>query len=443
MEQEHQEGAQVQVTVHRQHGCRVEMEIEASQKLVRNAHAQAVLWMAKQVALPGFRKGKAPLDLVAKHYPKEIESRREKEIATNSYIESQKLLHIPSARIDGELSIQYRIQSQSLEEGAKLTVSFEAAPVIPSVDPKQLELTAPKTVQLTDEHVDETIRQLLFFLAEWHPITDRPVQNGDFVLLDVVALDAEGGAEHPLFTGTRFEVTERRMAQWMRDLVLHQPVGAVLEGTSRPDPDLPEEQKQAFESKQCRVTIRAIEQVTLPPMDDAFAQTMGAPSLAELRQQIDALLREKLALEQTTLLRQQIHDQLLAKYPFDLPASLVSGETHGRLKLLSEEKDFPAYWDSLDEKARAELVRQLINQSERALRLFYLCRQVLTDAHLSFDPKEMAQAPSTTLQTLMQLQQQGPGLTTPELTHSRSFSVFVTHKAADFLLEQISHSGAN
>ena len=90
---------------------------------------------------------------------------------------------------------------------------------------------------MNDEKVSETIRQVQLFFATWKNIEDRPVQEGDFVLLDVEDLETDPPTS--VFSNTRFEVTEKSMAQWMRDLVLGKSAGATVEGISVPDESKP------------------------------------------------------------------------------------------------------------------------------------------------------------------------------------------------------------
>ena len=48
-----------------------------------------------------------------------------------------------------------------------------------------------KRPEVNEEKVEETIRQVQLFFAEWKHITDRPVQEGDFVLLDVDVIEED------------------------------------------------------------------------------------------------------------------------------------------------------------------------------------------------------------------------------------------------------------
>ena len=58
----------------------------------------------------------------------------------------------------------------------------------------------------------------LLFFASWQHVNDRPIQEGDFVLLDVDVIEEIPAV--PLFVKTRFEVTEKSMAKWMYELVV-------------------------------------------------------------------------------------------------------------------------------------------------------------------------------------------------------------------------------
>ena len=69
-------------------------------------------------------------------------------------------------------------------------------------------------------------------------------------LLDVDVIEETPST--PLFNHTRFEVTEKSMAKWMRDLVLGKNAGDTVEGISVPDEDASEEDKEDLKPKKVR-----------------------------------------------------------------------------------------------------------------------------------------------------------------------------------------------
>ncbi len=206
----------LKVKVYFKPNCKVELEVHAEPSLVKEARQKAVKIIGKEVTLPGFRKGKAPEALVEKSYSKQIDGEWQKAIADLTFLESIKLTNIPI--LNNDPKIGYNMKSHSME-GSHLILSFETEPSIPLINPKDVTLKAVERPLVNEDKVNETIRQLLLFFAEWTKI-DRPIQENDYVILDVDVIEEEPA--YKLFADVRFEVTDRSMAKWMKDLILGQ-----------------------------------------------------------------------------------------------------------------------------------------------------------------------------------------------------------------------------
>lgn len=420
----------VRVSIHRKPACVVEFDVEASKKLVSEAHKTAVKRIAKEVTLPGFRKGKAPDELVLKNYGSQVDKEWQQAIADLGFRACEKLAKVPLLHRDAKVT--YKMKSHS-HDGALFTLSFETEPTIPSVDPKQMQLKPVKRPDVNEEKVSETIRQVQLFFAEWKAVVDRPAQDGDYVLLDVDVI--EETPPTPLFNHTRFEVKEKAMSKWMYDLVLGKNVGDSVEGVSVPDEDASKEDKEELKPKKVRITIKAIDTATLPPLDDAFAQKIGAKTVEELRTNVNNLLEKQANDHVQEALREQASEFLLTQYPFDLPATLIEKETHFRLKQLMNDKDFVKYWESLKTEDRRKTLTTIHQQSEKAVRMFYLCRKVIADANIRVSAQDIPPPATTPLEFLLNPQKMFHHQRNAEIEHAEAFSRLVLEKAEDYVIE--------
>ena len=420
----------VQVLVHHKPACVVEYEVEAQVGLVKNARKRAVKVVAKEVTLPGFRKGKAPDELILKNFPGDVDKQWQEEIADEAFRESQKLAKIPL--ISRDARVTFRMKAHSLDKGATLSLSFETEPNIPSVDPKQFEPKTVKRPEANDEKVSETIRQVQLFFATWEQITSRPVQEGDFILLDVDVI--EEMPPSPLFSNTRFEVADKSMAKWMRDLVIGKTVGETVEGVSVPDDDASLEDKEDLKPKKVRIHIKAIEEPKMPELNDDFAKRLGAGSVEEMRNTILQLLTRQADAHFQEAMREQASEFMLTKFPFELPASLIEKETHFRMKQLIGDPDFKKYWENLSDDERKKTLQTIYQQSEKAVRMFYLCRKVISDAKIRISAEDLPPSPTTPLEMLLTPQKLHHHQQNPEIQHAEAFSRLVLEKAEDWII---------
>ena len=370
---------EVAVVVHRKPACRIELEVKASPILVAAARKEAIKRVGKEVVFPGFRKGHAPEEIVLKKYADAVEKEWHKAIADASFMAAQKQERVP---LLSNTKISFDLKNHSLIEGAQLSFEFETDPQVPSIDTKLFEPKKPESRSVGDKEIDEAIRQARFFFAEWKPITDRGIQNGDYIMIDLDTIE-EPSAK--VFDHIRFEVSEERMAPWMKNLAMNAKAGDVLEGMTEPDANASEEEKKEFPPKKVRLTIHKAEEVTLPALDDEFARKMGSTSVDAMREAVRSILQKNVDDKERTVLREQVNDFLAKTYTFEIPLSLVDAEKDHR-KQQSKER-FEKM--SAEEKKRAE--EELYTQASEAIRLFYLTRKIVQDAQISVTHADIQQ----------------------------------------------------
>ena len=422
----------VKIKAHFRPVCKVELEVEAAPSIVQEAHKNAVKAVSKEVTIAGFRKGKAPESLVEKNYPKQIASELEKAISDLSFRESMKVSNIPI--LNNELKISYNVKQCSLQEGARLVLFFETEPTLPTIDPKAITLKAVERPEVSPEKIEETVRQVRLFFAQWQSVADRPVQEGDFLLLDVDIIDED--PPRTLFSGTRFEVTDRSMAKWMKNLVLGRAKGEILEGVSIPDEDAKPSDKEGLTPKKVRVTIREVETATLPEMTDDFAQKLGTESAEQLYKNVEKLLNEKADAHVKEKLREEVSHILLNDYKFDVPGSLVEREVRFRMQQLLQDPEYAKHWNLMTNEAKKRTVGSIAEQSEKAVRMFYLCRKILAEAKTSVSPNDIPKVIDTPLHMLLGERRDIHPQGDTEVHQAEAFSRLLLEKAEDLIIAQ-------
>ncbi len=419
----------VKIKAHFKPACKVELEVEAAPSIVQEAHKKAIKLVGKEVTIAGFRKGKAPENLIETNYPKQVESELEKVVSDLSFRESIKACKIPV--LNNELKIGYNMKSHSLQEGAKLILFFETEPTIPTIDPQTITLKKVERPEVNDEKVEETIRQVQLFFAEWKRVDGRPIQEHDFVLLDVDVIEEEPA--RPLFSGVRFEVTDRSMAKWMKDLILGHKRGEVLEGTSVPDADAKDKDKD-LTPKKVRVRIIDVETAKLPELTDEFAKKMGVPSVQEMRTNIEKLLNDKADGHVKEKMREEVSEALLNDFKFDVPGSLIDREVRFRMQQLLQDSEYAQHWNSMTNEAKKRTVGSIAEQSEKAVRMFYLCRKILADAKINISPNDVPKIVDTPLNMLLGERRDVHPQGNTEVHQAEAFSRLLLEKAEDYII---------
>ncbi len=384
----------VHVLAKRAPACRVELEVNAGSELVQKARRNAVKTVNKEVIFPGYRKGKAPDELVIKKYSPQVEKEVHNLLADLAFLEAQKHAKIPL--LNNNSSIQFKMKK--LEENqAELFFAFETEPELPVVDAT---LFVPKPVtrpEVADKQIDEAIHQMLYYYAQWTSITDRAIEDGDTILINLDTKDGENYTQ--VFDHIRFEVSKERMANWMKELVAGAKSGDVLFGTSRADETATDAEKAEFLPKEVRLTIVKVEKALLPTLDDAFAVKVGAPDVASMRKSITDMLNAQADQKVKEATREQINDFLVDTYSFELPQSLVDTEKKHRFDQLMQKDKFKKSWEKMSAEEKAQTEEKLIKESSQAVRLFYLSRKVISDGKIQITHQEVQDEAISTMRS--------------------------------------------
>ncbi|MDE3056039.1 MAG: hypothetical protein KGI80_05060 [Verrucomicrobiota bacterium] len=404
--------------------CRVEFRVKALSPLLAKARGEATKEVRKAVTFPGFRKGKAPEAIVSKNYPNEIAEELPSALARLSFNTTEEMAKVPA--LNNRPKITYDLKTIGAEE-AELSLFFETEPTIPEIDPKLFVRKEAAHPPATEEQVDELLLQTRYFFADWKEVEDRPIQEGDLITinLDVV----KGEALEPVFEDVRLEVSKKRMADWMFQLVLGKKSGDLVEGLSEPDANLSEEERAQFEPKKVRVQILTVNEAILPPCDDAFAERLGAKDVAEMRASMEKDLNRRLDEDHKEKLRKEVNLFLLETYPFEVPSSLVEAEREHRLKQAMAESD----WEEKSAEEKENAKQKLAEASLSSVRLFYLSRQIVRQGDLPLTHEEV-QNRAVILARRERAEVAVDQI--PQEMYAFAFSQLMLAKAQDFVLEK-------
>lgn len=389
------ESIDVKVQVHEKKGCRVELEVKAPVHMINMARKNAIKLVSKEVSLPGFRKGKAPDEIILKQFSGEVERKMHKTLADLAFIAAQKVVKVPV--LNNNSPISFDLKKLAPEEGAELMFSFETEPRIPSVNFTQFTPKEVKRAEVKDKQIDEAVLQMRFFYAKWNSVTSRPIQDGDYVMIDLDTV--EGEHIERVFHHIRFEVSKERMAGWMKKLIQGAKAGDVLEGVSQADDTATDAEKAEFKPKNVRITILKVEEAELPALDDEFAKKVGAADVAHMRQSIADLLNKQADEKVQSELREQVNDYLIEAYPFELPHSLIDTEKKHRMNQLMHDPSFKDKWNKMSQEERKKLDEKLTAEATQAVSLFYLSRDIVQKEKIPVTHQEVQQEAIKTYQS--------------------------------------------
>ena len=288
-------------------------DIEA-QVLVKLKAAQ------KDSKLKGFRKGKAPIDVVTSIYGPEIRQDVLWDLASKTF---SKLAQ------EKELKIVSRpnLIPEKIEEGkdAKFKATFEVYPEISISKISKITYTN-FLCEITDDDLDKTITNLQKRLSKWEP-TEELSKDGDQIKINFVGKiegeEFEGGTADDFLV----EIGSKSMIEGFEDGLIGLKKGdhKVLELNF---PDDYGKSDLAGKPVNFETTVDEVLSAQLPELNEEFFKSTGieVQNLEDYKKDIKTKLEEDLENILNGKVKQSLYDSLLEANEFEVPTAMIESE---------------------------------------------------------------------------------------------------------------------
>jgi trigger factor len=305
--------------------CKREVTIEVEEESLRGDYDSVCSKYLKQARVPGFRPGKAPLSLIKQRFKDAI---REDflEVAVQksfrSAIQSENLSPLESPHI----------HDLSYAEGRPLRFKavFEVLPKLEIRNYKGLEIERIP-VEVKDEEVEHSLLRIRERLAQYSPVEDRAVQQGDFAVISYTG-KFSGGTEPPFRAQDVYcEVGGAETLPEFTENLVGARSGETRTFTIKYAPEFPNK-KLAGKEVEYTLELHSIKLKKLPDLNDDFARDVGDfKTLEECRSKIrNDLIAEKEQMARSQM-QTQLLDQVIETNAFEVPEVLVQKQTEDRL----------------------------------------------------------------------------------------------------------------
>jgi len=317
----------VNVTVEDLGTCKKLVRFEIDPPEVEEAFANTRKEFVKHANFPGFRPGKAPEHMVVKKYEKEIADEVKRKLMADHY---QKAVKDQKLDVIGYPDIEEILFGTG--KPFQFAATVETAPQFEM--PEYRGLPAKRdSARVTETDVDNAVRALQMQQAKFDKV-DRAIKEGDIAVINYTG-SAEGKPIREWSPVARGLTEKKNFWLEVKPDAFVPGFGPQLIGAKAGDkrtvtvdfaPDFVTKEiagkKGVFE-----VEVVEVKERTLPEVDEAFAKSYEAASVADLREGIRRDLQNELNTKQRTNIRNQIVAELLKGVNFELPDSMVQAET--------------------------------------------------------------------------------------------------------------------
>ena len=296
------------------------LDIVIPSKEIEEKVSVKILSAQKDAKIKGFRKGKAPLDVVTKMYGPEIRQ----DVVYDSV--SHKFQHLVE---DKGLKIVSRPnlipESMERDKDVKFKATFEVYPEVKMASLSRLNYTKP-SCSIEEEDLDKTIVNLQKRMSKWE-LADAVSEAGDQIKIDFVGKidgeEFEGGtaADFPV------EIGSKSMIEGFEEglIGLKAPEEKVL---NLKFPDEYGKKELASKDVSFNVTVKEVSKPSLPDLNEEFFKSTGieATSLEDYKKEVRSKLEEDLKNLLRNKTKQSAFDALSENNDFEIPKAMIESE---------------------------------------------------------------------------------------------------------------------
>jgi trigger factor len=365
------------------------VEVEATE--VDSTFEDMTKEFVKFARLPGFRPGKAPRHLVAKAFESRIQEEVRRKLVSEHF---RKALEEQKLHVVGQPDIEEIAFNRG--EPFQFAATVETAPEFELPDYKGLPLKR-EVRTVTEEDIERALELLRDQRATYLDV-DRPVQKGDFAVVDY-----QGTCEGKPITEwapTAQGMTEKKdfWLQMEPDSFIpgfsEQLLGAQANETRTVTVQFPADfvtPQIAGKEGVFEVTIKQVKEKSLPELTDEFAVAFGAENVESLRAGVRRDLENELTYKDRRSTRAQLERELLQRVKCDLPESIVARETRNAVyNIVRENTERGVAREAIDQQ-KDQIFSHANSSARDRVKLAFILGRIAEKEGITADKKEVSQ----------------------------------------------------
>ena len=355
-------------------GCVVKLIVKATAAEIADECKKVLNAFLREAAIPGFRKGKVPLDVIRQKFADGIKQESEQACFRKLYPEALKESGIEPIDLAGVTDVILDPAT-----GFSFTALVEVRPEFSLPKYKKLSIKAGDTT-VKEDAVEQQLEQFRTAFAKYEDAKEgETIGDGDFVNFDykgqlngqplseiVPDQKAVCGAEGfwTQIEDGRFLPEILAALKGMKAGESKQEIVVKFPKDAAPD---------ALKGKSCdyEITVKSFRRRVLPD-DKTFLENAKAESLDALRKDIRERLEKQAIAADLDNRRNQAVELLLKKADFDVPASLVRSQTQNYLQDLAQRAQYAGLSADYIEQNRDKILADAENHAVQQVRLSYI-----------------------------------------------------------------------
>ena len=306
----------MKTTVNKLSETKVMLTISVEPEALKTAEQVALVKLAKEIKVAGFRKGKTPPSVAAKHVDPATLQQQTLEDALSSAV-AEAFINEKLQPLDRpEVEVKKFVPHQELE----FTAEVEVMPEITLGDYKKLSAKRSE-VKVENSEIEDVIERMRQNFADKKEVT-RAVKDGDDVVIDFIGKRDGEAFEGGSATEFTLSIGAGQFIPGFEEAIVGHKAGEAF--------DVPLSFPKDYHAKDLQgaevvfeVTLHSVNEKSLPEVDDEFAAKCGPfTSAKELRADIERELKAQKEREANEKRKDELVKELVSKSKVPVPELL-------------------------------------------------------------------------------------------------------------------------
>jgi trigger factor len=358
---------------------------------VREKYQEILKDYTKKLQIPGFRKGKVPLEVLERKHAEALKGEALTRIIESAIQDIFKAgtLSRKERPISYSTPILEETPTLDLDQDLQFSVVYDVLPEVIIGQWKGLTVEYPYA-EIEDDDINRELQEIQERNAY---VTDRDdgaaAQNGDVVTINYAIFD-ENGEKLPDMERKGFVFTLGNKSNYYQfdDAIL----GMKKNETKEFEKNFPNELTEstlAGQTRKVQIALLGIKEKKLPEIDDELAQDINEKfnNLEDLKNNIKERLNKNLEIRQNELKTSKLLRKIMENTPIDLPESLIWAEIESRLK--NTAKYFNIDAEALINTMTSEKEKEWRSMAEKALHHRFIIETLIEEQNLKVTDEEV------------------------------------------------------
>lgn len=369
--------------------CQVQLTVTLDAAETKECVKKVEREFMRAAQLPGFRKGKVPVELIRKEFADSLKQEIERELFTRNYPEAVKAEALEEIAPVDVKDMKYG------EDGGSFTVVVDVKPKFKLPTYKGLKISE-KDTKVADADVADQVERMRAAYAKFEDAKEgEEVAAGDFVQIDYAGKVGkkdilEINPEAKIVAGGEgfwTQVEDGRFLPEILEALKGMKAGETKEGIKAKFDKESAPEGLKGEKAVYTVTLKSFRRRILPT-DAELVERVKSESFEKFADSIRESMEKRAVEEEAARRENEAVEMLLKKVDFDVPQSQVRRAMDGYLQEFAQRAQYSGLSAEYFEKNRDKILKDAEEAAERQVRLWYVLEAIAAEEKIEAKDEE-------------------------------------------------------